>query len=105
MQVNFIRWDDSPDLYQDKIGFGKIISRIRSDSCPNAVCDVSLSPDRSGITISFRETPNPAPIISLVIEKSREPGVVEAKVRKALADAADPTRVERELLGGEGVDS
>ena len=100
MRVNFIKWPDSPQWHQLRITIGKEISRVSPGSWLNAVCEVSLTPDSSGVAIGLRDTPNPAPIILLMVEECREPGLIERTVREALADAEDPGRVERQLLRG-----
>jgi hypothetical protein len=100
MRVNFIKWPDSPQWHQLRITIGKEISRVSPGPCPNAACNVSLSPDRSGVAIGL----NPTPIILLLVEQCREPGLIERTVREALADRQDPGRVERELLGGIGAE-
>lgn len=105
MFINWIRWDDSPEWYQDKVRIGKEISCVPPGSCPNAVCDVCRSPDGSGISIVFRKTRNSAPVTLAPGDECQEAGAIERMVRKALADAADPGRVERELLGGTDADS
>jgi hypothetical protein len=105
MRVTFVKWPDSAQWHQLRITIGKEISQASPGSCPNAVCDVSLTPDRSGVAIGLCDTPNPTQIILLLVEQCWEPGLIERTVRKALADREDPGRVERELLGGIGAES
>ena len=101
MPLTFEGLNTFPDPESRRIIYSEIVNAYGSRTS-TVTCEIGKGSEPDSITITFPGIPH-AGLCLVSGEYWRKRGVIEEKVRQALANAEDPKWVERSLLGKSNV--